>query len=102
MSNVVIWKLNEKNDSYDHWYEFLHWKERRGIEEVSTWNDSYYTGDIYKAYRIFDDRELSYILLKWTVTNKGDYHTWMEEKRKIDAIVYTKEDIRIIEEEDDS
>ncbi len=98
MSNVIIWKLNEQDGSYDQWYEFLNWKERKGIEEVSTWNDVYYTGNIYKGYRVFDDHDLTYILLKWNVTNKGDYHVWMDEKRKIDSTVYTKDDIRIIEE----
>lgn len=96
MSNVIIWKLNEKDGSYDNWYEFLSWMERKGVEEVSCWNDSYYTGNIYKAYRVFDDHDLTYILIKWNVTNRGDYHQWMEEKRKIDETVYTKEDIRII------
>lgn len=93
MSNVIIWKLNEQDDSYTHWYDFLNWKERRGIEELSTWNDSYYTGNIYKAYRVFDDHDLTYILIKWNVLNKGDYHQWIDEKRKIDETVYTKEDI---------
>ena len=102
MSNVIIWKLHDKDDSYDNWYEFLNWKDYRSIEEVSMWDDSHYTGIIYKAYRVWNDHDLTYILLKWNVVNKGDYHTWMENKRKIDATVYTKDDIRIIEEEDDS
>ena len=101
MSNVIIFRLNEQDDTYTQWYEFLNWKERRGIEEVSCWNDEFYTGNIYKAYRIFDDRELSYILLKWNVTNRGDYHKWMEEKRKIDETVYTIKDIIITEESND-
>ena len=96
MSNVIIWKLQDNDGSYNNWYDFLTWHNSKSIEEVSTWNDSYYTGTIYKAYRVWDDHDLTYILLKWNVTNRGDYHKWMEEKRKIDSIVYTKNDIRII------
>ena len=101
MSNVIIWKLSSEDNSYDKWYEFLNWKEHIGIEEVSTWDDSFYTGTIYKAYRVWDDQDLTYILLKWDVTNRGDYHEWMNMKRKIDETVYTKDDIRIIEEDND-
>ena len=99
MSNVIIWKLNEKDDSYDEWYKFLNWQDCKSIEEVSCWNDSYYTGTIYKAYRVFDDQDLTYMLLKWNVFNKGDYHTWMYEKRQIDSTVYNEDDIRIIEDD---
>ena len=93
MSNVIVWKLQDKDDSYDKWYEFLQWKEYRSIDEVSMWDDSQYTGTIYKAYRVFEDHDLTYMLLKWPITNKGDYHTWMYEKREIDATVYTEKDI---------
>lgn len=96
MSNVIIWKLQDKDASYDQWYDFLTWMEHKGVEEVSTWNDTVYTGSIYKAYRVFDDHDLTYILLKWNVLNKGDYHKWIEKKHKIDSTVYTKKDIRII------
>ena len=100
MSNVIIWKLNEKDDSYDNWYAFLNWKEYRTIEEVSMWNDQYYSGNVYKAYRIWNDRDLSYILLKWNVANKGDYHKWMYETREINHTVYTKKDIVWVTEDD--
>ena len=93
MSNVIIWKLHDKDESYDHWYDFLNWKQRKSIEEVSTWDDSYYTGIIYKAYRVFDDHDLTYILLKWNVVNRGDYYTWIKEKRDLEATVYTDKDI---------
>ena len=93
MSNVVIWKLQDKDDSYDKWYEFLTWKEYRSIDEVSMWDDSQYTGIIYKAYRVFEDQDLTYMLLKWPVFNKGDYHKWMYETREINHTVYAKKDM---------
>ena len=95
MSNVIIWKLKGL-EVYERWYEFLNWKDEIKVTEISHWDDSQYSDTIYKAYRVDDETDLTYILLKWNVLNKGDYYKWIEEKRKIDSTVYTKKDIRII------
>ncbi len=100
MSNVIIWKLNEQDGSYDLWYDFLLWHDSKSIKEVSTWDDSYYSRTIYKAYKVDDDIDLTYILLKWPVYNRGDYHKWSAEKREIDLAVYSDKDIQWVDTND--
>jgi hypothetical protein len=100
MSTVIIWKLCDQDDSYPKWYEFLSWKEHKGIDEVSTWDDSYYTKNIYKAYRVDDEIDLTYILLKWPAYNRGDYHKWSAEKQEIDLAVYSDKDIQWVDTND--
>ena len=99
MSNVIIWKLDVL-EVYKRWYEFLNWKDEIKVTEISHWDDSQYSDIIYKAYRVDDETDLTYILLKWPVICKGNYHKWIEEKRKIDSTVYTAEDIHWINKDD--
>ena len=93
MSNVIIWKLQDSPDSYNDWYDFLNWMDPASTREVSSWDDSYYTKTIYKAYEVDNEKELTYILLRWNVTNKGNYDKWKEEKRKIEYSIYDEQAI---------
>lgn len=96
MSDVIIFKLNTQEE-YEGWYEFLNWKNN-AIEEISHWDDSAYSNTIYKAYRVSEPSELTYILLKWSPIFKGDYLDWMVMKRNIEATIYRDEDINWIED----
>lgn len=100
MSYVVIWKLEDNTDSYDKWYDFLNWLDPTKITEVSTWDDSYYSRTIYKAYKVDDEIDLTYMLLKWPIYNRGDYHKWSAEKREVDSAVYTDRDIQWVDTND--
>jgi hypothetical protein len=93
MSDVIIWKLNNIDDSYDKWYDFLNWKEPKDIEEAGTWDDTFYSGNMYKAYKIYEETTLTYILLKWPVIYKGDYDTWKQERRKVEYSIYDEQDL---------
>ena len=93
MSYVIIWKLNNDDGSYDKWYDFLNWKEPNDIEEVSHWDDTFYSGNLYKAYTVHEESLLTYILLRWPVTNKGDYNIWKQERRNVEYSIYDEQDI---------
>ena len=99
MSKVIIFKLHTF-DSYDQWYEFLNWMDIASIKEVSSWDDRSYSNTMYKAYKIDNDKDLTYILLKWDVMLKGDYNDWKALRDSIENTVFTEEDINWIERDD--
>ena len=98
MSNVIIFRLNTQEE-YESWYTFLNWKDD-SIEEISHWDDSAFSGTVYKAYKVNNLKELSYILLKWAPIHKGNYIEWMVLKRNIERTVYKDEDINWIDKDD--
>ena len=98
MSDVIIFKLNTQED-YESWYAFLNWFDPRTVTEVSSWDDSAFSNTIYKAYKIDDVKDLSFILLKWAPTLKGEYGEWLAMKRNIEMTVYKDEDINWIDKD---
>ena len=70
------------------------------IKEVSSWDDRSYSNTMYKAYKIDNDKDLTYILLKWDVMLKGDYNDWKALRDSIENTVFTDEDIKWIEQDD--
>jgi hypothetical protein len=98
-SHVITFSL-KSDESYDKWYNFLEWIATGTIREISSYDDTYYTGTMYKAYKVDDEKDLAYILLKWKVTYQGDYHKWSDMRREIEETVYREEDIRWIETDD--
>ena len=99
MADVIIWKLHN-DQSYDEWYDFLNWMDIRNIREVSSWDDRSYSNTMYKSYKIDDQKDLSYILLKWPVIYKGNYIAWKALRDSIENTVFTDDDIKWIERDD--
>lgn len=99
MSKVIIFKLSTF-DSYDQWYDFLNWLDYSRVREISTWDDRSYSDTMYKAYKIDNDKDLTYILLKWDVIFKGDYSEWIALRDNIETTIYSEDDINWIERDD--